>query len=141
MQSDIEATPYAALQYLECVLSVDEETGIGSGSKKRASLEHKDEYSGLPKLFKRSGCGTYLQNFSKDLEDCPQTAHSTRVLDPNTWLVPTLPPLNAIVSVNGLDPERLRHQLGILLPRLVVEVLHRGLDVGVAHPFLYAADV
>jgi len=39
------------------------------------------------------------------------------------------------------DPKRSGHELGVLAAWRVVEVAHRRLDVGVAHPLLNPADV
>src|SRR3954468_16969491 len=44
-------------------------------------------------------------------------------------------------SVGRLDGERRGNERGVLLARDVMEVFHRRLDVGVAHPLLHAADV
>ena len=40
-----------------------------------------------------------------------------------------------------VDRERLGDETGVLLPRRVVQVAHRRLDVSVAHPLLNAADI
>ena len=41
----------------------------------------------------------------------------------------------------GVNAERLRNQPCVLGPRRVMEIAHRRLDVGVAHPLLHPADV
>ena len=44
-------------------------------------------------------------------------------------------------SVPVLARKRARHELRLIAAGRVVQVLHRRLDVGVAHPLLHAADV
>ena len=46
-----------------------------------------------------------------------------------------------VVGGRGLDLERLGNEAGVFLAGGVMEVAHRGLDVGVAHPLLDPADV
>lgn len=64
---------------------------------------------------------------SQDVPRCPWMSFSFRRLD--------------FCARRPSDPERLCDQLGILGPGRVMQVAHRGLDVGVAHPLLDPPDV
>ena len=86
----------------------------------------------------RTPCKSHKPSTCRDFARVSDGTRTPDCLDPNSRVTSML---GHLVADDGLGAKRLGYERGVVVARRVVQVLHRGLHVGVAHPLLHAADV